>query len=218
MSELMCPRDGLRCICPDPCTQRAWCAEAARLKAQDHADSSATHQSGAVASATRKGADTIACSPVSDSPGVTCATSPDPDVCPLCGGINGHPGWACTGALAPDPTREPEPLCPICGTHHRKPHPGSNLDWLCPRNDMTTPTLTDADIDAVLRGLIDAGNKLYERIEHIGCHNCGTTGRPDPCDNCAIACAAWRLALNQLDAAPSVPKPSVMLRRGRASR
>ena len=66
---------------------------------------------------------------------------------------------------------------------------------------MTTPTLTDADIDAVLRGLIDAGNKLYERIDHIGCHNCGTTGRPDPCDNCAIACAAWQLALNQLDAA-----------------
>ena len=35
-----------------------------------------------------------------------------------------------------DPTRKPEPLCPICGTHHRKPHPDSNLDWLCSRNDM----------------------------------------------------------------------------------
>ena len=58
-----------------------------------------------------------------------------------------------------------------------------------------------ADLAAAPRGLIDAGNKLYERIDHIGCHNCGTTGRPDPCDNCAIACAAWRLALNQLDAA-----------------
>ena len=34
MSELMCPRDGLRCVCPDPCSQRAWCAESARLKAQ----------------------------------------------------------------------------------------------------------------------------------------------------------------------------------------
>jgi len=48
MSELMCPRDGLRCICPDPCTQRAWCAEAARLKAQDQrttaADSAAQQE------------------------------------------------------------------------------------------------------------------------------------------------------------------------------
>ena len=70
----------------------------------------------------------------------------------------------------PDPTREPEPLCPICGTHHRKPHPDSNLDWLCPRNDMTTPAaapttawLVELRDRGVCRGWLRGGYVVDDR-------------------------------------------------------
>lgn len=42
-----------------------------------------------------------------------------------------------------------------------------------------------------LNTLIDHAFELcIERIDHIGCKNCGLNGRPTPCDSCSEALAA----------------------------
>jgi hypothetical protein len=46
-----------------------------------------------------------------------------------------------------------------------------------------------------LRAMRKAGNLLYERVDHIGCKNCGLARVTKPgmtrCDSCIEATAAW---------------------------
>jgi hypothetical protein len=49
-----------------------------------------------------------------------------------------------------------------------------------------------------MRKMQQAGNLLYERVDHIGCKNCGLARVTKPgmtrCDSCIKAAAAWETA------------------------